>query len=345
MAIDRYDEADRLPATEFHAGIIAPAAVNAHCHLELSHLRGKVARGGGFAGFARGLRAVRACDAATRTKAVADADAEMAAEGVALCGDIANEETAFDVKRSSKVEYRTFAEAYGLRTQSTEAVRRLLRHRATTLTPHSTYSLNDRLFREICNEGDAPLSIHFMETPEESALFERRGAMAEWYAAEGFECDFLHYGSPAKRLVECVPPWRSVLLVHCRCVTQRDIDMIMEHFTAPVYWVLCPQSNLYISGALPPVELLRRNRLDICLGTDSAASNERLSPAAEMRCFADVPIDEQLRWATCNGARALGTGERLGTIAEGRAPGLVAVSGVDYATMTPTDALRIERIA
>lgn len=58
-----------------------------------------------------------------------------------------------------------------------------------------------------------------------------------------------------------------------------------------------PRSNRYISGLEPPVELLRRNRLNICLGTDSLASNDRLSVFEEMRMFPGIPLPELLAWA------------------------------------------------
>ena len=105
-----------------------------------------------------------------------------------------------------------------------------------------------------------------------------------------------------------------MILVHNCCVTQRDIDVVMNHFTASVRWCLCPRSNRYISRLEPPVELLRRNRLDICLGTDSLASNDRLSVFEEMRMFPEVPLPELLSWAAEGGARALDMDAELGEI-------------------------------
>lgn len=90
-----------------------------------------------------------------------------------------------------------------------------------------------------------------METPAEAELFEQRGELWEWYRKAGFTCDFLHYGSPARRIVESVPADRSVILIHNCCVNQQDIDLIMNHFTAPVWWCLCPGSNRYISRLVP----------------------------------------------------------------------------------------------
>ena len=197
-------------------------------------------------------------------------------------------------------------------------------------------------FAELAARGDAPLSLHYLETPGERELFRQRGELWEWYRSEGLACDFLHYGSPTRRLVEQTPRDRSLLLVHATCTTQEDIDLLREHFTAPLYWCLCPGSNRHISGLRPPVELLRRNGALICLGTDSPASNPAMSLFEEMRLLAEVPLAELIAWATLHGARALGMEHELGSVEPGKRPGLCLLSGIDYATMrlTPASQLR-----
>ncbi len=349
VSIGRYGdgELDRMEGIEFYAGILIPGMVDAHCHLELSYLRGAIAPGGGFAAFAAGMARERGrFSDVERFEAMRRADRELWEGGVDAVGDIANGGTSFAVKAASRIRYRTFAEVFGLRTASTEQAAALLGNPATSATPHSTYSLQDDIFKSICRDGNpAPLSIHFMETPAEQELYDGHGALHDWYLTQGFECDFLHYGSPAERVAASVPRDRSVLLVHCCCVGQRDIDIIMEHFTAPVYWVLCPRSNGYISGLAPDTGLLRRNGLNVCVGTDSLASNSSLSMLDEMKALGDVPLDELLTWATRNGAAALGMGDSLGSIEEGRECGLCAISGIDYANMRLTEASRLQRIA
>ena len=268
------DAPDREPFTELHAGLLTPGFVNAHCHLELSALRGRIPEGCGFAGFARAMGEVRGlADEEERRAAIAAADAEMTRGGIVAVGDIANGEAAFDVKSAGRIAYRTFAEFFGLRTMAADGLRPLLRHPRTSLTPHSVYSVQDAPFRALCAEGTAPLSIHFMESPAEAELFAGRGPLHEWYARAGFACDFLHYGSPAERLVRSIPAERPLILVHACCVGEEEVRRILAHFTAPVYWCLCPRSNRYISRLEPPVALLRSLGARICLGTDSLASN------------------------------------------------------------------------
>ncbi len=337
------DAPDREPFTEFHAGLLTPGFVNAHCHLELSALRGRIPEGCGFAGFARAMGEVRGlADEEERRAAIAAADAEMTRGGIVAVGDIANGEAAFDVKSAGRIAYRTFAEFFGLRTMAADGLRPLLRHPRTSLTPHSVYSVQDAPFRALCAEGTAPLSIHFMESPAEAELFAGRGPLHEWYARAGFVCDFLHYGSPAERLVRSIPAERPLILVHACCVGEEEVRRILAHFTAPVYWCLCPRSNRYISRLAPPVALLRSLGAGICLGTDSLASNRSLSLLDELRALGGVPLRESLRWATLGGAEALGLDDALGTVAPGKRPGLNLLTGLDFERMALTPDTRVK---
>jgi cytosine/adenosine deaminase-related metal-dependent hydrolase len=266
-----------------------------------------------------------------RRRALAAADAAMWAEGVEAVGDIVNDDSSFEMKRHSRIAYHSFAEVFGLGA-TTEAARSLLAEQKTSLTPHSTYSVQDAVFREIADEGSQtqrpqPLSIHFMESDAESALFRGEGSLAAWYAKMGWQCDFLHYGSPARRVVESVPHDRGVLLVHNCCVGRDDVRLIESHFDS-VGWVLCPRSNDYISHLQPPVAMLREEGVRICIGTDSLASNDSLSMMAEMRALGHIPLREVACWATINGAEALGVEADKGSVERGKHPGIVLLEGV-----------------
>ncbi len=343
--IGQWEQLDAMEGVEFYAGILVPALVNAHCHIELSYLEGQIEPRGGFAAFAAGVARTRNLFTAEQMEeAIRQADVKMWQEGVGAVGDIANGVSAFSVKANSPIRYRTFAEVFGLRTASIEALEPMLHYPETSLSPHSTYSLQDEIFKQVCCKGDAPLSIHFMESLGERELYEGHGALSEWYKTQGWECDFLHYASPAERVVASVPAERSVMLVHNCCVTQRDIDVIMSHFTAPVYWVVCLGSNDYISGLKPDINLLRRNGLNICVGTDSLASNGSLSMLAELKRLNEYPLDEILTWATANGADALGYGDSLGRLEVGKRCGLAVIDALDYDKQTLTDRSTCRRL-
>ena len=186
---------DRMPGTEFYSGVLAPGLVNAHCHLELSYLRGAIPEGCGFAGFAGAMGQVRErFGPEERLRAVAAADAAMWQAGVQAVGDISNGDTTFSVKERSRVAYHTFIEFFGLRLASADSVRPLLRHPHTSLTPHSLYSVQDAPLRAIAAEGAAPLSVHFMESRRIRAFRPPRPALG--VVPEGR----LHLRLPALRL-------------------------------------------------------------------------------------------------------------------------------------------------
>ncbi len=344
LSVGSVERIDSLCNTEFFNGVLFAGMVNAHCHIELSHLKGAISEQCGFAGFAQQLSAVRdKFSAEDIARAIAVADAQMFSQGVVAVGDISNSLDSLAVKGSSAIHYHTFAEHFGLRRTNSDHLAQLLLAPNSSLTVHSTYSVSDECFKQIAVQGSAPLSIHFMETPAERELFEGRGALHEWYQKVGFECDFLHYGSPAARIVECVPKDRSVILVHNVDLRCEDIELIMNHFTAPVYWVLSPRSNRYISGAQPPVELLRSYGLNICIGTDSLSSNSSLSMKDELQQFNDVPLCERLEWATRVGAEALGLGH-LGRVEVDCRPSFALLSGIDYQTGKIDEKSKIEKI-
>ena len=100
-----------------------------------------------------------------------------------------------------------------------------------------------------------------------------------------------------------------------------------------VYWVVCPLSNIFIHNALPPIPLMRANKLDIVLGTDSLSSNDDLDMVAELVClhsnFPEVPMAELLTWTCLNGARFLKKHDMLGKLGIGMKPGIVRISAVD----------------
>ena len=346
VGIDQVEKLDSCASVEFFPGILIPGMVNAHCHLELAYLRGAIAEGSGFAGFARAIGAVRNnFSTEERLHAASVADAEMWEQGVEAVLDIANDELVMPIKERSRIEYLTLFEVFGLTTQNIDNHKDMAsRWAQSSITPHSTYSLQDGIFRSAVEANDKTISVHLLESKDEVELYHNEGSLKQWYDKMGWECDFLHYATPAERITASIASEKRVVLVHGCEATATDIERIAKHFATPATWALCPESNRYISGSKPPVELLRTKGAKIAIGTDSLASARELSMVENMRLLGDIPLTELLTWATKNGAEAMGLDAKLGTIEVGKTPGIVLLENCDLHNLRLTPESRTRRI-
>jgi cytosine/adenosine deaminase-related metal-dependent hydrolase len=344
-SVEQTESLDNMASVEFYPGILIPGMVNLHCHLELSYLRGAIEEHSGFAGFARAIGMVRNnYTQQQQLHAASVADSEMWEEGVEAVLDIANNDLVMPIKERSKIRYRTLFELFGLRCNSiSEHLAMASKYQDCSITPHSTYSLQDQIFKDICKANNSTISIHLLESDAESELYHNSGSLKEWYDRMGWECDFLGYGLPAKRITQSIDGKRSVVLVHGCKATADDQRLLNSHFQQGVTWALCPESNRYISDDRPPVAMLRTMGARIGIGTDSLASARNLSMVENMRLLGDVPLGELLTWATKSGAEALGMSD-LGELAVGKSPGLVVIEGVDLHNLRLTPESQAHRV-
>lgn len=345
-AVERYDNIDREAHVEFYPGILIPGMVNAHCHLELAYLRGAIAEGGGYATFASEIGRVRGnYTDQERLHAATIADAMMWEQGIEAVADIANDDLIMPIKERSRIHYKTMFEFFGLNNHNTATLEHLAeRYPDASVTPHSTYSVQEQEFNYLCHKYSPLLSLHFLESENETLLYQHKGSLAEWYGRMGWECEFLHHGSPAQRTANCVPADSHLLLVHATCATKEDVTTIESRLKGGATWVLCPESNRYISNLRPPIEMFEDMGVNIAIGTDSLASARRLSMVDNMLLLGDIPVERLLTYATINGAKALGIEATKGSIEVGKCPGLVIVEGVDYTTMRLTPEVRTYRL-
>ena len=336
---------------EVMSGAIVPGFVNAHCHVELSHLHKKFRKGTGMAGFIDQINELRDwAGREVKQQLVQEWMDKMWNDGVSAMADISNDDSSFDVKKSHKMYTRTFLEVFGSEPEMCEGVMNdvtALKDVADEAgidaapTPHSCYTMSPQLLSTSAAAGleSGYLSYHSQESQEEEdLLISGSGAMYENRKRSGMSTPPVTGESSLKyfldRLADVKPaPYdENILLVHNVCLQQSDIDAVKQTMNN-AYFAICPLSNIFIHNALPPIDLMRKNGLAIALGTDSLSSNDDLDVMKELVClhenFPQVPMNELFTWASRNGARFLGKDDVLGSIAEGKRPGIVHVSGID----------------
>lgn len=359
LAVESFDPAtvDRAAGVEYYDGILIPGMTNAHCHLELSYLKGSIAEGSMLDGFVRAITEIRGqWPEQQQIEAAQLNDRFMWSEGVQAVGDISNGTASFPAKKASKISYYTYAEYFNMppddqaQAYFTEKTAHVAVAREQGLpispSPHSTYMVGDKLFK--MSQNSERLSIHFMETATEMGLFERKGGMYALMVDEwGMKPDFLYYGSHPARLVGSLPREMPLLLVHCTQCKHDDIQAIIDYFE-DVTFVLCPRSNYYIERAYPPAELLYDMGVNVALGTDSLTSNHSLSMIEEIKWLAQhnpsIPLAAILKWATAGGAKGLGFDYKLGSFTVGKKAGAVLIENVDLQHLTTTEQTSSRRL-
>ncbi|MDR0667212.1 MAG: amidohydrolase family protein [Prevotellaceae bacterium] len=337
---------DETESTEFYNGVLTAGFVNAHCHLELSHLRHRLRPSGGLADFIGQMGGVpRQPPADDRAlAAMRSADDEMQREGIIAVGDICNTAASFSVKRESPVYYHSFIEAVGLDESAAAATMQRLRRQCAearrwrlpaSLTPHAAYSLSDALLDAVMEAANRAgvLSVHNQESDAENELLVAgRGALHALFVAAGFPLPPVTGERSIHRIVSRIGPRTRALLVHNVALSEDDYDRAVACLPR-LTWALCPNSNWYIGQAVPPADLLYRKNAQVAVGTDSLASNSRLSILEELksisRRFPHIPLQTLLQWATANGAAALGREHECGCLRPGSRPGVVWIENVN----------------
>ena len=179
------------------------------------------------------------------------------------------------------------------------------------------------------------MSIHHQETLDENQfIFNKTGGLMEFYKSLNLNLnDFHPIGAMSSRqVIDLMDAGRRTLLVHNTISTPQDINAI-HAWNPDTYWVTCPNANLYIENRLPFYKYFMDQDAAVCIGTDSLASNWKLSVLEEMKTIQQyqsyVPWDKLLQWATLNGAKALGFEQDLGSLEAGKRPGLVNIYPFD----------------
>jgi cytosine/adenosine deaminase-related metal-dependent hydrolase len=331
-------------------GTICPGFINAHCHLELSHLKDVIPPHTGLIPFLLDVVGKRDFPMETILDRIEKAEKEMFQDGIVAVGDIGNTANTLETKRNSKIRWNNFVEVLSFsdemspkRMQEYNEVLKAFNeaepelekdHFKSSLVPHAPYTISNLTFKEINRlTPGAVISMHNQEHPAEDVLYKTgEGDYLPFLKIFGFDASpFPITGKSALR--SCLPHFNNkqrVLLVHNTFIPEEDIDFAIhyakEHL-AGVHFCLCPNANLYIENKMPPILKLMEQGADLVLGTDSYSSNWQLSIASEIKTInerlPEIPLETILRWATINGAKALEREDELGSFEKGKKPGVV----------------------
>jgi cytosine/adenosine deaminase-related metal-dependent hydrolase len=338
------------PADCIDLGRVAllPALVNAHTHLELSYLHGRIPPAAKFGEWVRAVMTTRRQypDPADRVivRAAREAIRQARASGTGLCGDISNTLVTVPLMREASMPGQVFHELTGFTEQEPQARVQEARARAlaaaapegdvrVSVAPHAPYSVSAAMFRAIRDDIDAHShavsSVHLGEPAEEVELL-RRGTgdiravleeLGRWPA------DWEPPGvSPVEYLSNLGFIDSRVLVVHGVQFDGNDLECLAAMGTT---LVSCPRSNVYVGVGSPPLEAFYAMDVDVAFGTDSLASVADLNMFSELRearrIAPRVPAHALLESATLTGARALGFEADYGSIEKGKRAALIAV--------------------
>lgn len=347
-------------ALEYYNGILIPGFVNAHCHLELSHMKGIMSRGKKLHGFVSEILKKRFTPENLQD-ILERADMQMRSEGIVAAGDISNTDDSFAVKRKSSLYYYNFIELF---TTDDKNIQQLVKQGKAAakkpgslpgnFTPHAPYTVSDKLFEEINRlnaESDEIISMHNQETAGENELFlNQSGPLYDTLKNLGFNYDNFRFDTKnsLESTLPKLPADKNILLIHNTFTREKDIDFA-ENYSDSVFWVFCPASNLYIEEQLPDLPLFFEKGIKTCVGTDSLASNDKLSVLRELKIihqyFPEISLSKLLDTATLNGAEALKIDKQYGSLSKGKKPGINLLKNMDYKSMQLTDESDVQVIA
>jgi cytosine/adenosine deaminase-related metal-dependent hydrolase len=319
---------------------LLPGLINAHCHLDYTCLRGKIPPQKSFTDW---IRAISSEKSELSTKdyvaSINDGFEEAKRFGTTTIANL----TAFpELIAQIQPSIRTwwFAELIDIRAPERAdklvdaAIEALKQNSDWGLAPHALFTASKNLFRrceEIAQLEHILLTTHLAESREEMEMFrDASGPLSEFMKSIGRLMDDcgnetplgLFVGAPGGR---AVPHW---IVAHLNELTETDFELL-ERSNSKFHVVHCPRSHNYFGHRPFAFDRLRSLGFNICLGTDSLASNESLSLFDEMRGFQknfpQVSPEEIFRTVTVNPARALRQENALGQIRPGFGADLIAV--------------------
>ncbi|HKR53426.1 MAG TPA: amidohydrolase family protein, partial [Chthoniobacterales bacterium] len=317
--------------------ILLPGLINAHCHLDYTCLRGKIPTSQSFTDWIRAINAEKAkLSAEDYVASINQGLAEAKQFGTTTMANL----TAFPeliAQIQNPIRTWWFAELIDVRRRlenstafssqvpgKNEIVDRALRSLKTTdcvgLAPHAPFTASANLYRscaDIAERDNFLLTTHLAESREEMQMFrDANGPLYDFLKEIGRDMSDCGGRTPLSHFAKLThtSTAQDWIVAHLNEVTETDFDLLRKRKFSIVH---CPRSHAYFAHSEFQFERLRALGFDICLGTDSLASNDDLNLFAEMRKFQDrfrFEPSKVLEMVTVNPARALKQLDQLGKI-------------------------------
>ena len=346
---------DRGRVVDLGNAAVIPGLVNAHTHLELSDLQGKIPPPKSFTQWLGHILAFRRREAGKPLDHAVEKGVSLSLEsGTTTVADISSTGDSLHVLPNLPIRKRVFREVICLEPEKVSGVMEgairdvgAIRRVAPTknavgaycdvsllsagLSPHAPYTACPKLYLGcalFAQGSDLLLCTHVCETLEEvEFLREGTGSFAIMLKAlnmlEGWKPPGMYPLEYLKSTGALKGPW---LLVHCNYLSGKEIKIIEETASSVVY---CPRSHRYFGHREHPFQDLLKRGINVALGTDSLASNQSLSILDEMRFlhenYPGLDPVEIFSMTTEGGAKALRLEEKIGRLIPGMEADLTAI--------------------
>ena len=350
LDVGKFDEVKTQSADEIvdlGEQALLPGLINAHCHLDYTCLRGKILPQKSFTDWILGINAEKAkLSAEDYVSSIGEGFAEAKRFGTTGIANL----TAFPELVSqitSPIRAWWFAELIDARASErpNKIVDRAIESLELTpnwgLAPHALFTASAELYRhceELAQQNNVLLTTHLAESREEMEMFhDASGPLYEFLKSIGRPMNDCGNETPLEHFLTIRDSWAALrsagndnewLVAHLNELTESDFELL-ERSTTRFHVVHSPRSHDYFRHSQFPFQRLRSLAFNICLGTDSLASNDSLSLFAEMRAFQKefpgVSPDEILKMVTVNPATALHQENMLGRIRPGFCADLIAI--------------------
>lgn len=314
-------------------GTLTAALVNAHTHLELGALCGKLPVDKGFQKWVSDLLQRRAdLSNAEIGSGILNGITELIESGCAMVGDISTLGASWEILLKSGLAGVWFQEFLGNSIPETLSCREDSGAIRGSLSGHAPHTSSPNLLtslKKITRKKGLPFGIHLSESEAEMEFISTAtGEWADFLSRRGIV--FSEWGLPAASPVFHLDRLgildEKTLVVHLLHAQKKDVELLAER---GVTVCICPRSNENLHGTLPDLSGMMRAGLRICLGTDSLASVSSLSLWEEIKRVATryPTVSPANIWAmaTVNGAHALGFSALFGTLQPGRVPAMLYV--------------------